>query len=119
MRIGTAILIVWLIIGAIAGGQRHRRQNLASAVTGKRSTTTTATIFASLIPAVWALARSLLLHAARFLSRRVSFLQSARNTAADLVPDQVLPADKSAGPTGGLVALCAFAGRLLKPELPQ
>jgi hypothetical protein len=23
MRIGTAILIVWLIIGAIAGGQRH------------------------------------------------------------------------------------------------
>jgi hypothetical protein len=23
VRIGTAILIVWLIIGAIAGGQRH------------------------------------------------------------------------------------------------
>jgi hypothetical protein len=23
MRIGTALLIVWLIIGAIAGGQRH------------------------------------------------------------------------------------------------
>jgi hypothetical protein len=23
MRIGTAVLIVWLIIGAIAGGQRH------------------------------------------------------------------------------------------------
>ena len=23
MRIGTAILIVWLIIGAVAGGQRH------------------------------------------------------------------------------------------------
>jgi hypothetical protein len=23
MRIGTVILIVWLIIGAIAGGQRH------------------------------------------------------------------------------------------------
>ena len=23
MRIGTIILIVWLIIGAIAGGQRH------------------------------------------------------------------------------------------------
>jgi hypothetical protein len=23
MRIGTLILIVWLIIGAIAGGQRH------------------------------------------------------------------------------------------------
>lgn len=23
MRIGTAILILWLIIGAIAGGQRH------------------------------------------------------------------------------------------------
>jgi hypothetical protein len=23
MRIGTVILIVWLIIGAVAGGQRH------------------------------------------------------------------------------------------------
>lgn len=23
MRIGTVILIIWLIIGAIAGGQRH------------------------------------------------------------------------------------------------
>jgi hypothetical protein len=23
MRIGTALLIVWLVIGAIAGGQRH------------------------------------------------------------------------------------------------
>ena len=23
MRIGTAVIIVWLIIGAIAGGQRH------------------------------------------------------------------------------------------------
>ena len=23
MRIGTVILVVWLIIGAIAGGQRH------------------------------------------------------------------------------------------------
>ena len=23
MRIGTVVLIVWLIIGAIAGGQRH------------------------------------------------------------------------------------------------
>jgi hypothetical protein len=23
MRIGTVILIVWLVIGAIAGGQRH------------------------------------------------------------------------------------------------
>ena len=23
MRIGTALIIVWLVIGAIAGGQRH------------------------------------------------------------------------------------------------
>lgn len=23
MRIGTAIILIWLIIGAIAGGQRH------------------------------------------------------------------------------------------------
>jgi hypothetical protein len=23
MRIGTAIIVIWLIIGAIAGGQRH------------------------------------------------------------------------------------------------
>ncbi|MCW2933132.1 MAG: hypothetical protein JWM19_4094, partial [Actinomycetia bacterium] len=23
MRIGTVVLVVWLVIGAIAGGQRH------------------------------------------------------------------------------------------------
>jgi hypothetical protein len=27
MRIGTAILVIWLIIGAIAGGQRHYYNN--------------------------------------------------------------------------------------------
>jgi hypothetical protein len=27
MRIGTVLLIVWLVIGAIAGGQRHYYSN--------------------------------------------------------------------------------------------
>jgi uncharacterized membrane protein len=30
MRIGTAILVIWLIIGAIAGGQRHYYNNSAA-----------------------------------------------------------------------------------------
>jgi hypothetical protein len=27
MRIGTLVLVVWLVIGAIAAGQRHYYQN--------------------------------------------------------------------------------------------
>ena len=37
MRIGTAVIIVWLIIGAIAGGQRHY-YNSASTNYAKTST---------------------------------------------------------------------------------
>jgi hypothetical protein len=31
MRIGSALLIVWLIIGALAGGQRHYYNEVFSA----------------------------------------------------------------------------------------
>ena len=37
MRIGTAVIIVWLIIGAIAAGQRHY-YNSSSANCAKTST---------------------------------------------------------------------------------
>jgi hypothetical protein len=37
MRIGTAVIIVWLIIGAIAGGQRHY-YNSSSTSCAKTST---------------------------------------------------------------------------------
>jgi hypothetical protein len=37
MRIGTVLLVVWLVIGAIAGGQRHYYNN-SNPDCGKAST---------------------------------------------------------------------------------
>lgn len=44
MRIGTVILVIWLIIGAIAGGQRHYYND--SATSCAKASTIVVTILA-------------------------------------------------------------------------
>lgn len=47
MRLGSAILIIWLIIGAIAGAQRHYYSGSIASCT--KASTTAVTILACLL----------------------------------------------------------------------